>query len=461
MEIHLYTLSKRNKSDLAPIGDGYKINVEIKDNCSVEFPEMVFDFDPVVANYNYMVIPKWHRSYFIAKSSYFHGRWFVKATEDYLVSWNLEIKNTRAYVLYDVNTYDIVDERIPAVSTPVTMTNSVLMRRDFNTIPLADGGTYVVTVTGENGVSSYTITSSQMNNLLINFTQWFDTLYGDQSFYDASIGKCIAELMRQLLGTKNAPDNIKSCVWLPMSITALARDEIHLGLYDTNITTGKLGINPIRYESTSIDIPWQANDWRRNSPYTQLYLYIPYIGMVNYPTSDLIDKTYLVVESSINVATGEMSVLVKSGTQVLGTYGTNIAANIPIGSSGISPASLITSIIKGGVTAATGSGVSTALTAGSSILKGLEPMGSTIGGMGGGTASNFSNNLECTTVYHNTLVEPYSVVDIIGAPTMYVKSLADASGFVQTAGFQIACNGTASEKDAINALMDSGVYFDN
>lgn len=458
MQVILYTINKRNKSSARPSGEGVDLDLQLKDECNLEHPEFIFTLNPT--QYNYCYIPSWNRYYFKGEQKYFEGRWFVKFDEDYLATWLTDIRNTRAYVLYDVNTYDIPDNRIPALVTPTQSVNRVLMRSDFNTVLLTDEGTYVVTVTGENGVSSYTILGSQMNRLLINFTQWFDTLYASSSYSNWQIGQCFVELMKQILGTGSAAQNIKSCIWLPMSIQTSNPEEIHLGLYDTNLTCGKLGINPLRYETTNISIPWQVNDWRRNNPYTQLYLYIPHIGLINYPTSDLIGINQLEVQSCVNCATGEMSVLVKAGNEVLGTYGANISASIPIGSSGIAPSNVITSIVKAGATMAKGSGLGAAVAAGTDILSGLEPMSSTIGGMGGGTASKFSNNLECITIYHDTIVEPSSVVDIIGAPTMYVKSLANASGFVQTSGFQLGGVATAPEKDAVNALMDSGVYLE-
>lgn len=458
MKIELYTMNKRNKSSARPSKEGLILNVQLKDECYLEHPEFIFEFEPTA--YNYCYIPSWNRYYFKGEQQYFHGRWFVKFNEDYLSTWLTDIRNTRAYVLYDVNTYDIPDNRIPAIVTPTQSVNRVLMRNDFNTVPLSDEGTYVVTVTGENGVSSYTILGNQMNRLLINFTQWFDTLYDSSSYSNWQIGQCFVELMKQILGTGSAAQNIKSCIWLPMSIQTSNHEEIHLGLYDTNLTCGKLGINPLRYETTNISIPWQVNDWRRNNPYTQLYLYIPHIGLINYPTSDLIGINQLEVESCVNCSTGEMSVLVKAGNEVLGTYGANISASIPIGSSGIAPSNVITSVVKAGATMSSGSGLGAAVAAGTDILSGLDPMSSTIGGMGGGTASKFSNNLECITIYHDTIVEPSSVVDIIGSPTMYVKSLANASGFVQTSGFQLGGVATAPEKDAVNALMDSGVYLE-
>ena len=94
------------------------------------------------------------------------------------------------------------------------------------------------------------------------------------------------------------------------------------------------------------------------------------------------------------------------------------------------------------------------------VMEGLEPMATTIGNLSGGTANKLSNRLACYTAYRDTIVEPSTVVDIIGSPSMFVKSLSSASGYIQTAGFQIDCDGLASEKDAINSLMDSGVYIE-
>lgn len=465
MEVRLYSLSKRNKSDLAPTGEGLGLNVEIKDNCSVEFPEMIFDFDPVVADYNYMVIPAWNRSYFISGSEYFHGRWFVKAVEDYLVSWNSEIKATRAFVLYDNNTLDIVDNRIPTVATPTISKNVIKFRSDLSSPPMRKG-TYVIVSTGGDGVEVHTIGSSaKLEGLLTDLDNWLDTLNSTVT----DVQTAITTLFKQLIGTNDVPSNIRSVIYLPLVIGGIEDHRIKLGLYDTGIDAYQWDYDScILEDSVDVNIPWQANDWRRNSPYTDLYLYIPFIGLILYPVADLIDKTTITIKSVVNITTGEMSVKVSAGDLVLGTYGASIAAQVPIGSSGVSIPSLTTGVVKAAasVGAAIASGgeslVMGAIASGAaSVMSGLEPMSTTIGGLGGGTGANLGYNVECITAFHDTIVDPTASIDIIGAPTMYVKSLSSASGFVQTAGFQIACNGTASEKDAINALMDSGVYFDN
>ena len=177
MKVYLYSLSKRNKSDLSPTGLGAEVDIDIKDECSVEYPELVFDFDPVAGNYNYFTIPDWHRSYFISESKYYHGRWFVKGTEDYLVSWRSEIKNTRAFVLYDVNTYDIVDNRIPTVATPTISTNSVKFRSDIAYATDVKDGTFVIVSTGGDGVEVHTTQSaSKLEGFLTDMENWLDTL---------------------------------------------------------------------------------------------------------------------------------------------------------------------------------------------------------------------------------------------------------------------------------------------
>ena len=465
MKVYLYSLSKRNKSDLSPTGLGAEVDIDIKDECSVEYPELVFDFDPVAGNYNYFTIPDWHRSYFISESKYYHGRWFVKGTEDYLVSWRSEIKNTRAFVLYDNNTYNIVDNRIPTVASPTISKNFYKFRSDIASPPFAYDGTYVIVSTGGDGVEVHTTTSAaKLEGLLTDMNNWLDTLNSVVTNTQEAIGV----FFKQMIGTNDVPSNIKSVIFLPFVIGGTENHRIKLGLYDTGIDAYKWDYSDILIDDTAtVNIPWQASDWRRNSPYTDLYLYIPFIGLISYPVADLVDKTSISVDSVLNITTGEMTVRVYSGDLVLGTYGANTAAQVPIGSSGVNIPNLTTGIIKGSVAlgAAIASGGETlamgAIASGAaSVMSGLEPVSSTIGGLGGGTAAKLGSDIQCITAFHDTIVSPTASIDIIGAPTMHVKSLASASGFVQTAGFQIACNGTSAEKDAINALMDSGVYFD-
>lgn len=468
MEVKFYSFSKRNKSSKLPTAPGTVVDVELKDNCDIEHPVLILGFEPI--SYNYIYIQKWNRYYFISSQSYYHGRWEIGCTEDYLASWITEIKASRSYVMYDNNTYDIVDKRIPTVATPVIDYADGEFRDDIPGPPLAVQGTYIICSVGGDGVQvNATRSAANLRSLLTDLNNWLLTI--GNGITDPTTG--FKSLVQQLLGTNDVTKNLRSVVFIPILVdNTVPLDTLKLGLYDTGIHFPKIDLDDIYVQKTGeVNIPWQVNDWRRNAPYTEVYLYIPYVGMINYPSSDLVDRTKFQVESVINIVTGDMSVLVRavgaSDTIVMGTYGANVAANIPIGSAGLSPVNLATQVVKGGLMAAgVASGIAipteAALMAGgaSMVMEGLEPMATTIGNLSGGTANKLSNRLACYTAYRDTIVEPSTVIDIIGSPTMFVKSLSSASGFIQTAGFQIDCDGLASEKDAINSLMDSGVYIE-
>ena len=172
MEIVLYQLSKRNKSSLRPSGEGLVLNLQLKDECDLEHPEFIFDFEPTA--YNYCYIPTWNRYYFKGEQQYFHGRWFVKFDEDYLATWLIDIRNTRAYVLYDNIQNNLVDKRLVTIPTP-SITNDVAspIRSDFNS-PInwigVDGlplGHFYVTTTGEHEVTTYSCTGADLKNLMV------------------------------------------------------------------------------------------------------------------------------------------------------------------------------------------------------------------------------------------------------------------------------------------------------
>lgn len=468
MEVVLYTMNKRNKSSARPSGEGLVLNLQLKDECDLEHPEFVFDFEPT--NYNYCYIPTWNRYYFKGEQQYFHGRWFVKFDEDYLATWLTDIRNTRAYVMYDNNTYDIVDKRIPTIATPIIDLADGEFRDDLPHPPLAAEGTYIICSVGGDGVQvNATRNANNLKALLTDLDNWINT-YVSSHVTDVTTG--IGAWIKQMMGTNDVKNNLRSVVFIPLLVDdTLASETLKLGFYDTGKYFPEIPLNDIYVKKTgSVSIPWQVNDWRRNAPYTEVYLYIPFIGLVNYPSSDLVDRSSFEVESVVNIVTGEISVLVKaigsSDVITMGTYGGNIASNIPVGSAGLNPVNLATQVVKGTIaaTAAATGALPTlpALMAGgaSMVMEGLEPLSSTIGNLAGGTSNKFSNRLICYTAYRPTIVEPSSVVDIIGSPSMFVKSLANASGFIQTAGFQLGGVATAPEKDAVNALMDSGVYLE-
>jgi hypothetical protein len=158
----------------------------------------------------------------------------------------------------------------------------------------------------------------------------------------------------------------------------------------------------------TIGIPWQFSDWRNGSPYTQVGLYIPFIGTMYYDASNLKGQVSLTIERSLNLITGAMSVEVKTGDlkTVLGTYGADVGCTYPVGVSNVNWTSGITSVV--GLAASVGSMVASGgLTAGGAvgataslagIANAITPNQSTVGGIGGGAGVGLDTHIKCFTV---------------------------------------------------------------
>ena len=469
MEVVLYQLSKRNKSSLRPSGEGLALNLQLKDECDLEHPEFVFDFEPT--NYNYCYIPTWNRYYFKGEQQYFHGRWFVKFNEDYLATWLTDIRNTKAYVLYDNIQNNLVDKRLVTIPTP-SITNDVTypIRSDFNS-PInwigVDGlplGHFYVTTTGEHEVTTYSCTGADLKNLMVNYSTWFSGFIPP----NASTEDVLTAFVKNVAGTGVANNNIHSVIFIPDNASPAGTTKlIQLGLYQTSVQAEDIGLNNITTGECQLTIPWQVDDWRRNSPFTQIYVFVPFVGLVHYNASDIINDDTIYIRSNLNHTTGDMTIRVETDSILLGIYSANAGVNIPLGASGFNPVSIGTTILKNsvglGLSAATGGAfgaTATMLNAASGILGDIEVMDDTIGGLGNGTSIPYSLAARIWVEYHDTIVNPADGIDIIGYPTNFVRSLTNASGFIQTAGFQLGGIATAPEKDAVNALMDSGVYLE-
>ena len=95
-------------------------------------------------------------------------------------------------------------------------------------------------------------------------------------------------------------------------------------------------------DTCDVTIPWTFSDWRRNAPYTELYLYIPYVGLLSLSPGDLVGTSNIHITASLDVISGDVLFEVQagaggmSGGHYIGQYGGNIAGAYAIGSSAVS-----------------------------------------------------------------------------------------------------------------------------
>ena len=460
-----YTTAKRHNSTLIPSG-GESIDVILKDGSDMLTPTFKM---------NHSGVPNWSmmqfegRYYFITGiTSLRQDLWEIAASVDVLATYKAAIQASSQFVIYDAAANsEIIDDRL-AVQTSASAS--------INSTPVPDissSGSYVLSVIGRGGTASWILPTTV--NLTDLITASVDDVLGTVPTTQPTVMEQIMESLSylkgvfvQMLSSGKAPEAVRSCYWMPWTLSGQS-GRIYLGDYDSGIN-GERIITPLMTVGASVAIPWQASDWRRNAPYHQIYLYLPFVGVINIPPAAIMGGTSLNARYALNKLDGSLSVRVTAGglgsEREIGTYSAQTAVSIPIGSSNISPAQMFNSLVAaGGAMAgmmaggpAAGAGAIAALTA--ATRGALVGTPSAIGGGGGGAAAGHTLNVTCVTVFHDTNVSPDSVAAAIGTPAFAYKSLSGLSGYVQTHGASITGSMTDTEREMINSLLNGGIFIE-
>ena len=476
MNATFYNFSKRVNSTKVPDASvsGTTYNVVYKMPTSRRNPTIRINADTF--NFNYCLLDG--KYYFVTDIvSVRNDLWDVNLAIDVLGTYRSEIRATTAYVLYDTTgNSEIVDSRLAINTSRTIAENSVA----FPNVLAA--GTFVLTCVGEQSCASWW--NINPSNILLStvYSEAFDVvkepfdpgIWGLASSPEAIansidyIGKVITKGFSYLLTNGSAIEAIRNCIWLPFRpIVTASGHRIYLGNYDTGIDGYRIDNPVVQLDQVSVSIPWQFNDWRRNSPYTQVYLYLPFIGVVALPSAQLTGAESLTIRSALNVVSGDLSVTVNNGQQVLGSYGANVAMNIPMGSSNAVQRQVVNSIVATGgaiAGAATGLGIASGAAALSGIANAaasqIAGVPTCVGGLSNGSASGLSTNIICFTSCHNTTVSPASVASVIGLPAFRSELLGSISGYCQCQEASVQGVAMLDDYEAINNYLNTGVFIE-
>lgn len=489
MEALFFNFAKRKNSLKVPVkSTGTSFNVVLKEPTSMDAPHLILNADTFGFNY-----AKFNGQYFFVSdiTSRRNNLWEVTLEKDVLATYRAEILATSAYILYDnVGNSEIVDNRL-AINTSRTLAQNSVAFPNIDT----NIGRYILSCVGRNSSNSWIIPyrmnpSSIVSSVFIQNvydsidetpTSWTDastdTFTAIQEFADLVhdlylfITSFLKKAWSQLLSSGNALNTIRNCIWLPFTwSTSGSAQSIYLGNYDTGYAAVKAGTSDdpfvIKLPQTVINIPWQYSDWRRNAPYTQVYLYIPFIGVVQLPTSSLTGQASITIQAALNIVSGDLAINVNNDIQVIGSYGANVSVPVPLGSSNITPRQLFNTLI-GSLTGAAAAGVG-AVNIGAAALSGIASAAmanisgqpTSIGGLSSGAAVGLSTDIICFTICHDTTVAPSSVADVIGLPAFQKKTISTLSGYVQCHEFSLNAAAESGDLDAVNSFMNSGVFIE-
>lgn len=481
--VKFYTFSKRKNSTKRPDATtaGDEFSVLLKQPTSYKTPAMILQKSGGFS-YNYMEWAGWF--YFVEDVvSIAHERFEIRCSLDILATLRPQILDTSAFVLYDTAANsEIPDGRLSVITSKTTSVNSGAF--DYLGGHSFPGGTVIAGVITDRGASFYEMDGSTADTLLeyinddaipdllpIPSISWDeDPLEGIFEALDV-IATNMVKALRHFLGSRTAADCITSAKQVPLLPGAISgtSETIYLGTWNSR-KTGKRITNRIVMDSADVSIPWQFSDWRRNAPYTELYLYIPFVGFLSLSVGDLIGESSIHITASVDVISGDVIFEVSTGAgKYIGQYGGNIAGTYAIGSSAVSVGSLavtaVGAVAAGAATLATG-GAAAAMAAkiGAAGIFGMiasnTPSPSTITGGGGGASLGLAAVCYCISICHNTNVAPESVAAAVGTPAMAVKRLGDLSGFVQTKAAEVSGPFYGGILEECNALLDGGVFIE-
>ena len=458
MNINVWTnFSKRVNSTLQPTG-GTQITVVLKENCSLENP--VFIVSTPITDYTY--VEAFGHYYFVTDIVNINATQSeIHCGLDPMATYKSEIGATSAYVVYDETANsDIQDSRLAVHATP-TVTRATASAYD-NFSPT---GSVIVTATGEDKTHVYSINANDVEKLIPDVNTQVANIFAQDwtptdSLLDIYYG--IISAIKQIVGSSRVADNITDIRWIPFSYTGSAgTDTIKAGCYDTQVTGYKLafGVSRLHTYTASVNIPWQFSDWRNAEPYSQVYLRIPFVGVINLPASSLKGLSSLSLFSSLDALTGDISMDLYAGSQIVGSYGASTSAKIPIGNNAPSIGQIANSFLSvPTMIAGKAHGIMSGLSEAFTTAFNNAPQ--SVGGVSSASSAGLNGNLECYVITHGTTIAPSSVASVMGTPTMAVKTLGNLSGYIQCSGASVSGSMHAGDREVINGMLNGGFFYE-
>lgn len=469
----LYNFNKKRNSTKQPTGGTSKSCV-LKEDTSLESPTFILEsYDSSWSYCSFM-----GRFYYIDDVVFSSNKLFeLRCSTDVLATYKSDILKVDCNILYcDGSTKNIIDQRIPLLAS--VDVNEEYKAIDGLTITGYDNqGAIILGITGKGSFGSYLMQDSTLMSELLD---------GVDDYWATSTEDQIAG-WKQFFYGGSAAENLKSAIALPMLIdgSKLGSDatSLYLGNYPCKDSNNKdikgYKINkPILTYTTTISIPWKYNDWRRFAPYSEVILYLPFIGTIQMPTSAMIADNSLVIQYSVNVTSGDIAVQYKGKdtNRIYGTASANIAMNTAYGSTGIDTTKMTMAVVTGlgtlitaGASALASGGMSIPIalglggglaTSAATTLSALGGNGSGSGGLGGGATQGLDRVIHCYVINRTLSAEQSTFNPIMGKPFMQVDKISNHVGFVMTEGFSVNIAGLGQDKDTINKMMDSGVYIE-
>ena len=462
MTITVYTgFSKRKNSTKQPTG-GTQKTVTLKEGTSIESPTFVLQSNDFTINY----VKAFDHYYFVDDIKSVRNNLIeISCSLDVGATFKSAITSYTAFVerSYTYHNPKLADPYVSIFNAETVYTSTTAMSAIFNST-----GYYVLSVLNDVGSGEGFMCYYIMDYTTLKYIADYCS-----TSWDAAATDFITWLQSTFLKTY---ESIIDCKWIPFGIASIpsgagSLEVIKIGV--TNITGGHTAYRitqpAVATTSITVAIPGTYTDFRRGAPYTTGKINIPGYGMVDFNPIDFTgDKIKL--QFDVDIVTGDVCCYLKDTNDcVVAVYTYGIAVNCPVGKVGadasgalggiLSTAGSIASAVATKGVAQMAAGIGATASGINTLASAVAPTVSVKGGQGGRAISK--NGLDIIiTVIEKVTSDPDELLETQGRAWMRESTMASFSGYVKCSGADVPMTGMASDKEAVNNLLNNGFYLE-
>lgn len=450
--------SKRKNSTKQPSG-GTQATVRLKEPCGIFSPTFIASSIPESVKY----VQAWGRYYFVSEVTHDGPEILISCTSDPLATFKTAIGSTYADVEYtssSTNT-DIADPRNKPTNYILESVTDIGTLSGFS----STGNQYIVGICSDEGINYYSMTAADVSLLCSNlFDKNIFTAIGNQ-FFDVKnlLVSCIKMPRTPQSGTDQI--NAASGTW-------------YLGkgykIPDANRLVNIFsGTHAVSFPSDSYGLDFSYLDV---APYTTGMLFLPFVGVVPLDVDSIAQNKSIYITADLDMYSGDIVYRIgRNASSIISTYTGNCATNVPICGSSYNAVGAA----QGVITAIGGAAGLIASIGTEGLTAGLASAGALVGGatqsfnsiqhhtQTNGSLSSYVGVVMGNTIKATVLTRrpAESLIDssykaVSGMPYFKGATISTLSGYVKCNGASVSINGYDADRDAVNAYLNSGFYYE-
>lgn len=306
------------------------------------------------------------------------------------------------------------------------------------------------------GGGSATGLANLYNPTLAQVKQFSRWLWGSDGLNLDQLKKLLQDPMQAIIGLH---------VMYATPTTGANRD-IQVGYINSGVQSKIVTEQYTEIDCGTVTINEYFGDARDYSPYTQVYCYLPFIGIVELNADDVVNST-LGIKYKIDVLTGcclaQLTVKKYGLDAVLYTYTGNCAVQMPITSGNYlsTVSSLLGAVVSGAAAVATGGALApVAIGAAANAMGGGARASVAMSGSLGSNAGAMGIRKPYLIIKRVESADANGYNEFYGYPTNKRVNLSQLSGYVRVKEINLSgTNATEDEQNEIVALLKEGVIL--